>query len=152
MPKENKLTNLIRQQIDVENEHIKNLVDLRKEVGNAATRLLLLEMRLDSEKHVSMLNEMLEILEGIPTNTSLWDLELEEYIDGVSRTRSEKEFREYVTKENSVLENLREELKHSEDEGIKILFQNIDEDEKKQNRMVKTIVENLYRSARKTSS
>ena len=152
MPKENKLTNLIRQQIDVENEHIKNLVDLRKEVGNAATRLLLLEMRLDSEKHVSMLNEMLEILEGIPTNTSLWDLELEEYIDGVSRTRSEKEFREYVTKENSVLENLKEELKHSEDEGIKILFQNIDEDEKKQNRIVKTIVENLYRSARKTSS
>jgi rubrerythrin len=152
MPKESKLMNLIRQQIDVENEHIKNLVDLRKEVGNAATRLLLLEMRLDSEKHVSMLNEMLEILEGIPTNTSLWDLELEEYIDGVSRTRSEKEFREYVTKENSVLENLKEELKHSEDEGIKILFQNIDEDEKKQNRIVKTIVENLYRSARKTSS
>jgi rubrerythrin len=152
MPKENKLTSLIRQQIDVENEHIKNLVDLRKEVGNAATRLLLLEMRLDSEKHVSMLNEMLEILEGIPTHTSLWDLELEEYIDGVSRRRSEKEFKEYITKENSVLENLKEELKHSEDEGIKILFQNIDEDEKKQNRIVKTIVENLYRSARETSS
>jgi rubrerythrin len=152
MPKESKLMNLIRQQIDVENEHIKNLVDLREKVGNAATRLLLLEMRLDSEKHVAMLNEMLEILQGTPTSKSLWDLELEEYIDEVSRTRSEKEFKEYVTKENGVLENLKEELKHSEDESIKLLFQNIDEDEKKQNRIVKTIVENLYRNTRETSS
>jgi len=142
MPKENKLMNLIRQQISVENEHIENLVDLRKKVGNAAARLLLLEMRLDSEKHVSILNEMLEILKEIPPDTTLWDHELEEYIGEVI---VEKEFKEHVTKENSVLEHLKEELKHGKDESIKLLFQNIDEDEKKQDRIMKTMVENLYR-------
>jgi rubrerythrin len=145
MSKENRLVTLIRQQINVEKEHVENLVDLRKKVGNAAARLLLLEMRLDSEKHVSILNEMLEILKEIPLDTTLWDHELEEYI---GEAIVEKEFKENVTKENSALEHLKEELKHSKDESIKLLFQNIDEDEKKQNRTLKTMVENLYRTDR----
>lgn len=142
MAQRNKLVNLIKQQMNVENEHIKSLIKLRKRIGNAAARLLLLEMRLDSEKHVAILTEMLEIFKAIPPGTSLWKHELEEYVDEVV---VEREFKEHVTKENSVLEHLKEELKHSKDESLKLLFQNIDEDEKKENRIMKTMIENLYK-------
>jgi rubrerythrin len=142
MTQERKLLQLITQQIKVERELIKNLNELREKVGIAAARLLLLEMRLDSEKHVAVLTEMLEVLEQIHPETSLWEHTIEEYID---ETLVKKEFEEYVKKETSTMEQLKEELKHTKDEGLKLLFQNIEEDEKKHNRLTETMVRNLYK-------
>jgi rubrerythrin len=139
---ESKLTQLIRQQISIEGEHVKHLTELRKKVGIAAARLLLLEMRLDSEKHAAILTEMLEILKGVPPDTSLWEHELEEYVD---ETLVKREFEEHVKKESYGLVNLKQELKHTKDEGLKLLLQNIDDDEKKHHRIIETMVNNLYK-------
>jgi rubrerythrin len=142
MPQESKLMQLIGQQLNVEREHVKRLTELRKKVSNAAARLLLLEMRLDSEKHGAIMAEMLEILRGVPPSTSLWDHDLDEYVDEAIVKR---EFEEHVKKESDVLTHIHEELKHTKDEGLKLLLQNISEDEKKHNRIIQTIINNLYK-------
>jgi hypothetical protein len=142
MPQEKKLVQLITQQIHVENEYVQCLSDLRCKVGVAAARLLLLEMFLDSQKRVAILTEMLEILKGAPAGKSLWDHTLEEYVD---EALVKKQFEEQVKKETNTLACLKKEITHTKDEGLKLLWQNIEEDEKKHNRIIQTIVSNLYK-------
>lgn len=133
---------MITKQIEIEKEHAKHLHEVSKKVTIAAARLLLLEMRLDSEVHAAILTEMLEILGGVPVETSLWEHELEEYID---EALVKKEFEEHVKKETITLACLKEEVKHRKDESLKLVFENFEEDEKKHHKIIQTIVRNLYK-------
>jgi rubrerythrin len=142
MPQESKVVQLIKQQITAERDHAKHVTELRKKVGIAAARLLLLELLLESEKHAAILTEMLEIIKGIHEGTLLWEHELEEYIDEVI---VKKEFEDHLKKEGGALAQLREELKHNKDEALKLLFQNMEEDEKRHHGIVHTLVKNLYK-------
>lgn len=142
MSQESKLMQLIKQQIDIERDQVKRLIEARKKVRVAAARLLILEICLDSEKHAAILTEMLEILKKVPPDTSLWEHELEEY---VGEALARKEFEEHVTTESDVLTRLKEELKHTKDESLKLLLQNIEEDEKKHHGIIQTIIHNLYK-------
>jgi len=142
MPQDTKLAQLITQQICVENEHAQCLSDLRDKVGVAAARLLLLEMFLDSQKRVAILTEMLEVLRGIPAGKSLWDHTLDQYVD---EALVKKQFEEQVRKETETLASLKKEMTHTKDEGLKLLWQNIEEDETKHDRIIHTIVNNLYK-------
>jgi rubrerythrin len=142
MSQKDSLTTLIKQHADIERDNVKRIVEMRKTTRNAAAKLLLLEMRLDSEKHEAILTEMLEALKGIPPGKSLWEHELEEYIGGAI---VRKEFEEHVKKEDDVLAHLEKELKHTKDEGLKLLLQNIAEDEKKHQRILQAMVKNLYK-------
>jgi rubrerythrin len=56
-----------------------------------------------------------------------------------------KEFEEQVKKETDTLASLKKEMTHTKDEGLKLLWQNIEEDEKKHDRIIQTIVRNLYK-------
>ena len=142
MTQESKLLQLIKQQIEVEGDHVKSINVLRNKVGIVAARLLLLEMRLDSEKHIAVLTEMLEVLKKAHPQTILWDHVMEEYVD---ETLVRREFEEHVKKEDSVIAHLKDEVKHSKDEALKMLFQDIEDDEKKNNRLLETMVRNLYK-------
>jgi len=142
LPQESKLAQLITQQISVENEYVQCLSDLRCKVGIAAARLLLLEMFFDSQKRVAILTEMLEILRGVPAGKSLWDHTLEEYVD---EALVKKQFEEQVRKETDTLACLKKEMTRTKDEGLRLLWQNMEEDEKKHNRIIQTIVNNLYK-------
>jgi GMP synthase PP-ATPase subunit len=115
---------------------------LRKKVGIAAARLLLLEMRLDSEKRAAILTEMREILRRAAPATPLWGHELEEYVD---QALMKKEFEEQVKKESDTLTHLKKELMHTKDEGLKLLWQNIEEDEMKHDRIIQAMIRNLYK-------
>jgi hypothetical protein len=142
MVQDSMLIQLLEQQIDVENQYVKRLNGLRDKVGIAAARLLLLEMRLDTEKRIAILGEMKDILKGVPQGTSLWNHTLDEYVD---QTLVKKEFEEEVKRETANLERLKKEMAHTTDEGLKLLRQNIEQDEKKHDEITKTIVKNLYR-------
>ncbi len=140
--RESRLAGLITRQIEIEKEHAKHLQEVSKRVTIAAARLLLLEMRLDSEKHAAILTEMLSVLGGVPVETSLWEHELEEYVD---EALVKKEFEEHVKKGKAGLKQLKGEVKHKKDESLTLLFQNIEEDEKKHHKIIQSIVRNLYR-------
>jgi len=141
MPQESRFIQLVRQQITAEREYVKHIAEVRNKVGVAAARLLLLELLLESEKHAAILTEMLEVLKGTPKDTFLWKHELEEYID---EALVKKEFEDHLKKEGGALAQLKEELKHTQDEALKLLFQNIEEDEKRHHGIVQILVRKLY--------
>ena len=142
MPQESRFIQLVKQQITTEREYAKHLTELRKKVDIAAARLLLLELLLESEKHAAILTEMLEIMEGIHGDVRLWDHEIEEYIDEVI---VRKEFEDHLKKESGALAQLEEEVKKTKDDALKMLFQNIEEDEKRHHGIVQILVRNLYK-------
>jgi rubrerythrin len=78
------MVKLIKRQIDIENEHVKHIAELEKEVDSAAARLLLLEMKFDSQKHAGILEGILEVLAGIPPSKPLWDYPMESYVDRIT--------------------------------------------------------------------
>ncbi len=142
MEQKDKLVPLIKKQIIIENEHVRKIAELEKRVGNAAAKLLLLEMRLDSEKHAGILTGILETLKGVPPSKTLWEYELEGYIDPIIVKRS---LEEHVKMEADVLAHVQEEMKHTKDEGLKLLLGHIAEDEKKHHKILEEIVRNLYK-------
>lgn len=144
MEQKDKLIPLIKKQIIIEKEHVKKITELEKKVRNAAARLLLLEMRLDSEKHAGILTGILETLKGVPPSKTLWEYELEGYIDPIIVKRS---LEEHVKMEADVLAHVEEEMRHTEDEGLKLLLRHIAEDEKKHHKILEEIVKNLYKVA-----
>ena len=142
MEQKDKLIPLIKKQITIEKEHVKKISAMEKKVGNAAARLLLLEMRLDSEKHAGILTGILETIKGIPPSKTLWAYELEGYIDPILVKKS---LEQHVKMEADVLAHVEEEMKHTKDEGLKLLLHHIAEDEKKHHKILEEIVRNLYK-------
>lgn len=142
MPQESRFIQLVKQQITAEREYAKHITELRKKVDIAAARLLLLELLLESEKHAAILTEMLEIMKGTHGDVLFWDHEIEEYIDEVI---VRKEFEDHLKKEGGALAHLKEEVKKTKDDALKLLFQNIEEDEKRHHGIVQILVRNLYR-------
>jgi hypothetical protein len=142
MPQESRFIQLVKQQITAEREYARHLTELRKKVDIAGARLLLLELLLESEKHAAILTEMLEIMEGIHGDAMLWDHVNEEYIDEVI---VRKEFEDHLKKESGALAQLKEEVKKTKGDALKMLFQNIEEDEKRHHGIVKALVRNLYK-------
>jgi rubrerythrin len=138
---EPKLIQLIKKQIDIENSHVKRISEMEKKVDTEAARLLLMEMRLDSQKHASLLNGILKVLSDAPSK-NLWSHQIESYVDKLA---VKKELEEHVKKEEEVLKHVEEELKHTGDEGLKLLLQHIAEDEKKHHKILDTIVKYSYK-------
>lgn len=137
-----KLAELIQTQIRIENEHVRRIGELEKKVGTPAANLLLLEMRLDSQKHAGILTGILEMMEKVPTDQTSWEYELEGYVDPVLVKKS---LEDHMKMETDVLDHVESELKHTKDEGVKLLLKHIQEDEKKHHAILKTIIDKMYK-------
>ena len=61
MSERERLVKLIKTHIKIEEEHVKQLTEMEETIGYAAAKLLLLEMKLDSQKHAGILNGILDI-------------------------------------------------------------------------------------------
>jgi len=136
------LVKLIKQQIEIENEHVKHITELEKTVDSAAARLLLLEMKFDSQKHAGILEGILQVLAGIPPSKTMWEYRVESYVDQLT---VRKALEAHVKMETDVLNHVHEEIRQTDDEGIKLLLQNIAEDEKKHHKILEIIVKNAYK-------
>jgi rubrerythrin len=141
MTERNTLMKLIKTQIEIENEHVKSIEKLEKTVGNAAAQLLLLEIRLDSTKHAGILTRILEVMEKMHSN-DLWKTTLEGYADPVAVKRS---IENHIKMEIDVLDQVKNEMKRTKDEGLKLLLEHIQADEEKHHEMLNTIIKNLYK-------
>jgi len=142
MESKEKLVQLIKQQIGIENEHVKRITKLEKMVGNAAARLLLLEMRLDSQKHAGILTGILDVIKGVPPTETLWNYQIESYTDQLA---VKKALETHIQMETDVIAHVQTEIAHTNDEGMKLLLQHIADDENKHHKILETIVKNLYK-------
>jgi rubrerythrin len=142
MEEKEKLIQLMKKQIEIERELVKKIGEMEKKVGNAAAKMLLLEMRLDSQKHGDILNGILKVLKGVPSSQTTWEYQLESYVDPFV---VKKELENHMKMEAAVLAHVEEEIKQTRDEGLKLLLQHIAEDEKKHHKILETIVKYSYK-------
>jgi len=118
--------------------------ELERKVHTAAAKLLLAEMRLDSTKHESILQEILNVLEKVPPlppETKLWDHRIESYVD-MQVVR--KELQRHVNIESDMLQDVEAEIKATKDEALKVLLTHIAEDEKKHHKNIELIINRSY--------
>jgi len=144
MEQNKKLIQLIRKQIKIEKEHVKRIGEIEKKVGNAAAKLLLMEMKLDSRKHAGILSGILKMFKGASPSQTLWEYKLESYLDPMV---VKKELETHIKMETDVLAHVEEEINQTSDEGLRLLLQHIAEDERKHHRILETIIKNVYKIA-----
>jgi rubrerythrin len=137
-----KLIQLIKEQIEIEKENVRQVNETEKKVDNAAAKLSLLEIRLDSQKHADILDGILEVLSGVPASKTLWEHRIESYIDPFVVQR---ELENHEQREAEMIEHVEEEIKHTEDEGLKLLLQHVLDDERKHHKILETLVKHLHK-------
>lgn len=137
-----RLIELIRAQIKVEKENVRQVTETEKKVDNAAAKLSLLEIRLDSQKHADILNGILEVLSGVPPSQTLWEYKISSYIDPFL---VKEELENHEKREARMIDHVEEEIKQTKDEGIKLLLQHVLEDERKHHKILETIVKHLHK-------
>lgn len=137
-----RLIELIRAQIEVEKENVRQVTETEKKVDNAAAKLSLLEIRLDSQKHADILNGILEVLSGVPPSQTLWEYRISSYIDPFL---VKGELESHEEREARMIDHVEEEIKQTKDEGIKLLLQHVLEDERKHHKILETIVKHLHK-------
>jgi len=139
------LVELIQKQVAIERESVTRLAETEKRVGTGAAKLLLTEMRMDSQKHAAVLEAVLEILKGTPSSKSLWERSIDAFVDPVIVTR-ELEYHRGLGKSMST--HLEEEIRKTDDEAMRTLLNHLAEDERRHSEILDTIVRKSYRMIR----
>jgi rubrerythrin len=137
-----RLIELIKKQIEIERENVKQVNETEKKVDNAAAKLSLLEIRLDSQKHAGILSGILEVLNEVKSSETLWEHKISSYIDPFVVKR---ELQNHEQREAKMIKHVEEEIKQTKDEGLKLLFQHVLDDERKHHEILKTIVKHLHK-------
>jgi bacterioferritin (cytochrome b1) len=142
MSRREELIKLINEQVKIENDYVENAANLEKLIDNVAAKLLLRETRLDSSKHAGILNGILEMLKGIPTEKTLWNYQIETYSDQLA---VKERLKNHIKIETEMLAQVEKEIRHTDDEGIRLLLEHIAEDEKKHHKILTTVIKNFYK-------
>lgn len=138
---ETKLVDLIQKQIIVEESFVKTADKLMEQVHNVAARLLLMEMQKDSEKHAMILRGILDVIKQKKT-APLWAYEVESYVD---KEVVRREIERHIQTETSMLNQVKEEMKETRDEGIRLLLEHIGDDEEKHHKILEAIIAQYYK-------
>ena len=136
-----KLIDLIERQIKVEDSFVKTADHLMELVGSAAAKLLIMEMKKDTEKHGIILRGILDVIKqekGLVT----WDFELASYAD---KALVKKELERHIGIETTMYNQVMEEMKQTKDEGVRILLEHIAADEEKHHKILEEIIAQAYK-------
>ena len=139
------LVKLIEEQIGIEKESVTMFAETEQRVGTGIAKLLLREMRMDSQKHASILEEVLETLKGNPSPNSSWQKATDRFIDPLVVKREIEKHKD-LTK--SMQAHLAREMSKTNDETILALLEHLAQDEKRHNEILDTIAKNCDRMIR----
>lgn len=141
---ESDLMDMINAQIELEKNTHERILELEEITGNLAAKLFLAEMRFDTEKHVKILQTMLDLLEQVePEDSSkFWGKETRNYVDALT---AKKELVKHITVETEMLKHVETEIQKTNDEAIKELFQHIADDERKHHKIMETILKKAFK-------
>lgn len=128
---------LVKQQIAVENINVKEVAESEKKIGNAAAKLYLRIIRMDSQKHAEILNGLLEFIGKVPSAENLWNYRLESYVDPFVVKR---ELEAHMAREKQMIQHVKREIAKTNDETLKALLQYLLEEEKRHHKMLETII------------
>ena len=140
MESQKTLIEMMKKQIEIEKAAREKIRKQEKKLDNVAAKLLLYEMRLDTNKHTKILQAILDVIGKVPER--LWDYRVNKYVDSLVAKRT---LEEHMKIETEMLSRVEKEIKETKDEGIKLLLQHIAEDEKKHHKVLQTILERAYK-------
>lgn len=140
MKTEKSVVELIQRQKESEESMVKAVKALEDKVHNAAARLLLAELRLDSTKHANICQEILNVTKKTKP-VKLWDARIESYVDMLV---VKKELERHIQLEEEMLKDVEKIIGETEDEAIKLLLTHIVEDERKHHKNIQLIIRRSY--------
>ncbi len=132
-------SDMIRNHIKFEENTAKICGDLAKKVDNAAARMLLTEMQLDSTKHARILDEVLNLSKKAPAK--LWDYRIASYVNSLVM---KKTLEDHLKVELKMLSEVEEIINATKDEALKLLLEHIAADERKHHEIIKTVLRKSY--------
>ncbi len=138
MKKKQRLLDLMKAQIKLEKEISGKLSELEGRVDSIAARLLIREMQLDTKKHAEILEEALKVVDA---PKSFWDYTI--HVDA-DKHAVKKELEDHIKAEETMMQQIEEEAKKTDDEALKLLLGHFAEDEKKHHKILKTILSRAY--------
>ena len=139
MKTEKILTDLIEEQIKLENEIANKFRKLEGRVDSMAARLLIHEMLLDTKKHAEILELALKVAGG---PEPFWEMTID--VEADKRT-VKGELEDHIKAENTMIREIDEEMKKTKDEALKLLLTHFMEDEKKHHRNLEIIINKAYK-------
>jgi hypothetical protein len=81
-----KLIGILKEQIDVENAVLREIADAEQQAEETAVKLVYLDVRLDTWKHIKFLEGLVEILNTTPCDK--WSAKVDRYVDRVKLERT----------------------------------------------------------------
>jgi rubrerythrin len=135
------LIDLVREQVQIEKESAARLSETEQKVGTGAAKLLLVEMRCDSQKHAAILEAVVEALEGAQSSKPLWQQAFSGFADPIMVKR---EIENHKTLSKSMAAHIQKEMSKTDDEAVRTLLQHLTEDEKRHNEILDMIAQRCY--------
>jgi rubrerythrin len=139
------LIDLIREQAEIEKVSVEKLAETERKGGTRAARLLLVEMRCDSQKHAAILEAVLETLKGAPSSKSLWEQAFSGFADPIIVNR---EIEDHKALSGSMAAHIEKEMSKTDDEAVRTVLQHLAEDERRHNEILDTIAQIAYKMIR----
>ena len=136
------MIDLVREQVQIEKESAARFSETEKKVGTGAAKLLLVEMRYDSQKHAAVLEAVAEALEGDQSVKSLWQQAFSGFADPIIVKR---EIESHKVLSKSMAAHIQKEMSKTDDEAVRTLLQHLTEDEKRHNEILDMIAQRCYR-------
>ena len=135
------LIDLVREQVRIEKESAARLGETESKVGTGAAKLLLVEIRCDSQKHAAILEAILEALEGAQSSKPLWQQAFSGFADPIMVKR---EIENHKTLGKSMVAHIQKQMSKTDDEAVRTLLQHLTEDEKRHSEILDTIAQRCY--------
>jgi rubrerythrin len=135
------LIDLVQEQIQIEKESVARLSETEQKVGTGAAKLLLVEMRCDSQKHAAVLEATVEALMGDHSSKPLWQQAFSGFADPIIVKR---EIENHKALSKSMEAHIQKEIGKTDDEAVRTLLQHLREDEKRHNEILDMIVQRRY--------
>jgi hypothetical protein len=139
------LIDLVREQAQIEKESVARLSETERKVGTRAAKLLLVEMRCDSQKHAAVLEAVVEALRGDQSSKPLWEQAFSGFADPIIVKR---EIENHKALSKSMEVHIQNEISKTDDEAVRTLLQHLREDEKRHNEILDMIARRCYRVIR----
>ena len=136
-----KLVDLIERQIKVEDSFVITADHLMGIMGSAATKLLIMGLKKDTEKHGIILRGILDVIKQEKSLVT-WNAEDANYAD---KALLSKELKRHIEIEVAMYKLVSEEMKETKDEGILLLLGHILADEEKHHKILEEIMAEAYK-------
>ena len=135
------MIDLVQEQVQIEKESVTRLSETEQKVGTGAAKLLLVEMRCDSQKHAAVLEAVIEALKGGRSSEPLWRQAFSGFADPIIVKR---EIENHKSLGKSMVAHIQKEMSKTDDEAVRTLLQHLTEDEKRHSEILETIAQRCY--------